>query len=66
MVRGRIKKPPRRLYIARRSNKGRLLLTRFSVQSVVDSAKAVILPDGKYYLFEVSSRQLKQLQLRFD
>src|SRR5215469_6984656 len=58
MVRGRIKKPPRRLYIARRSNKGRLLLTRFSVQSVVDAAKAVTLRDGKYYLLDVSSRQL--------
>src|SRR5271165_6328137 len=32
IVRGRIKKPPRRLYIAWRSNKGRLLLTALSVQ----------------------------------
>src|SRR5271165_1011379 len=32
MVSGRIKKPPRRLYIAWRSNKGRLLLTALSVQ----------------------------------
>src|ERR1035441_623336 len=31
MVSGRIKKPPRRLYIAWRSNKGRLLLTVLSL-----------------------------------
>jgi hypothetical protein len=32
MVSGRIKKPPRRLYIAWRSISGRLLLTALSVQ----------------------------------
>src|SRR5271165_7075004 len=32
IVRGRIRKPPRRLYIAWRSNNGRLLLTALSVQ----------------------------------
>src|ERR1039458_6917089 len=32
IVSGRIKKPPRRLYVARRSINGRLLLTALSVQ----------------------------------